>query len=215
MPTRTELEAQVAALEARVLELSGQQHKAERSKLNREVRALQEHLLLPAPTPPSGPARAASGDDWVPLTPAQQLVAHWQVIHPAGDASAFAQCVRCGMGSAPSCRFHPDAKAFGFGTGRFDFGYASLWDTPHDQWFCCGGVAADRIGCCQELSHTTDPNWWRAYEQLSPPLQETCDDESIDSDPDGAEAMAAMDIDDGPQGPSEGLMLRSGREYGR
>ena len=35
-------------LEARLLELSGQQHKAERSKLNREVRALQERLMAMA-----------------------------------------------------------------------------------------------------------------------------------------------------------------------
>lgn len=210
-PSRDELEARVAALEERLLELPGQQHKAERSKLNKEVRALKERLLLPAPSLPAGPT-PVSGDDWVPPTPAQQLVAHWQVCHPVGDAAAFAQCVRCGMGSAPTCRFHPDAKAFGFGTGRFDFGYTTLWDTPHEQWFCCGGVAADCIGCCQELLHTTDPNWWRAYEHLSPPLQEHSDDETMDSDPDGAEAMAAMDIDDEPQQPAAGLVLRSGRE---
>ena len=210
-PTRAALEAQIATLEARLQELPGQQHKAERSKLNKEVRALQEHLLLPAPPVGARPASAATGD-WVPPTPAQQLAAHWQLLHPAGDASAFARCVRCGMGSAPTCRFHPDAKAFGFGTGRFDFGYTTLWDTPHEQWFCCGGVSADCIGCCQELTHTTDPKWWRAYEHLSPPLQEHSDDESMDSDPDGVEAMAAMDIEDEPQQPSVGLVLRSGRE---
>ena len=149
------VDTRVAELEARLLQLGGREHKAERSKVNRELWVLQQ----PA-TPTHAPvAQPACGDDTV--TPMQQLVAHWQVLHPASEAGTDL-CVRCGAGDAPSCRFHPDARAFAFGTGRFGYGYTNLWDTPHDRWFCCGGTAPECAGCCEEQNHSmwSGPSWW-------------------------------------------------------
>ena len=137
------VDTRVAELEARLLQLGGREHKAERSKVNRELWVLQQ----PAAPTHAPVAQPACGDDTV--TPMQQLVAHWQVLHPASEAGTTL-CVRCGAGDAPSCRFHPDARAFAFGTGRFGYGYTNLWDTPHDRWFCCGGTAPECAGCCEE-----------------------------------------------------------------
>ena len=143
------VDARVVELEARLLQLGGREHKAERSKVNRELWVLQQ------PAPPTQPLVAQlCGDDLVgPLTPMQQLAAHWQVLYPASKAG-YVLCVRCGAGGEPSCRFHPDARAFAFGTGRFDYGYTSLWDTPHDRWFCCGGTAPECAGCCEEQNRS-------------------------------------------------------------
>ena len=61
----------------------------------------------------------------------KQLLAHWQTLRPDVDQGSIAGCVRCAEPSAPTCRFHPDAKAFAFGSGRFDYDYNTFWDTPH------------------------------------------------------------------------------------
>ena len=189
------MDARIAELEARLLQLGGREHKAERSKVNRELWALQQPLAVPSAISP-GVVQPAGSDGTV--TPMQQLVAHWKLLHPASDVGT-ALCVRCGAGDAPSCRFHPDARAFAFGTGRFDYGYTSLWDTPHDRWLCCGGIAPECAGCCEEQNHSTDPDWWRAYDHLSPALasdRDSSGDSSSDSErsSDAAEAMSAMDI---------------------
>ena len=194
------VDARIAELEARLLQLGGREHKAERSKVNRELWALQNQtpaapLAVPPAISPGLAQPAGSGDT---ITPMQQLVAHWKLLHPASEVG-MALCVRCGAGDAPSCRFHPDARAFAFGTGRFDYGYTSLWDTPHDRWFCCGGIAPECAGCCEEQNHSTDPDWWRAYDHLSPALasdRDSSGDSSSDSErsSDAAEAMSAMDI---------------------
>ena len=194
------VDARIAELEARLLQLGGREHKAERSKVNRELWALQNQtpaapLAVPPAISPGLAQPAGSGDT---ITPMQQLVAHWKLLHPASEVGT-ALCVRCGAGDAPSCRFHPDARAFAFGTGRFDYGYTSLWDTPHDRWFCCGGIAPECAGCCEEQNHSTDPDWWRAYDHLSPALasdRDSSGDSSSDSErsSDAAEAMSAMDI---------------------
>ena len=160
-----------------------------------ELWALQQPLAVPSAISP-GVVQPAGSDGTV--TPMQQLVAHWKLLHPASDVGT-ALCVRCGAGDAPSCRFHPDARAFAFGTGRFDYGYTSLWDTPHDRWLCCGGIAPECAGCCEEQNHSTDPDWWRAYDHLSPALasdRDSSGDSSSDSErsSDAAEAMSAMDI---------------------
>jgi hypothetical protein len=181
-------QARIAELEAQLQQLSGREHKAGRSRVNKELWMLQNQPSAPI----QQPAVALPVDDGAaPLTPEQQLLLHWLVLHPTSEAGPE-HCVRCGAGSAPSCRFHPDAKAYAFGTGRFEFGYTSLWDTPHDRWFCCGGAAPDCPGCCEEAAHCTDPDWWRAYSHLAPPLED--DDCESSSESDGAEAMAAMDI---------------------
>jgi hypothetical protein len=77
----------------------------------------------------------------------QMLLNHWQMLRPGVGPDEVALCVRCADGRAPTCRFHPDAKGFAFGSGRFDYDYTTLWDTPH-------GATADmctrdcvRMGC--------------------------------------------------------------------
>lgn len=161
-----------AEIEQRLLLLPGRANQSERNRLNRELRALSE---LPSPLPLT---QSLLTKQHLP-----QLIEHWKLLH-GPDAGSIAGCVRCGTGSASRCRFHPDAKAFAFGTGRFDYAYCTLWDTPHDCWFCCGGSAADCEGCCEEEAHSTDSEWWRAYAHLAPELQSDgsdADGESGDS----------------------------------
>ena len=81
----------------------------------------------------------------------QQLLAHWQMLKPAASPADVAGCARCAEPSAPSCRFHPDARAFAFGSGRFDFAFSSLWDTPHDHFFCCNTSSSSAPGCLEEV----------------------------------------------------------------
>ena len=122
---------------------------------------------------------------------------------PEANTALLGHCIRCGDGTAPSCRFHPDAKAFAFGTGRFDYGYTSAWDTPHDIWFCCGAGAPGAAGCCEESTHTVDVDWWQAYCHLAPSLEESASsddsEEAEEEDDDDAastvDALAAMEID--------------------
>ena len=95
------VDARIAELEARLLQLGGREHKAERSKVNRELWALQQPLAVPPAISP-GVVQPAGSDGTV--TPMQQLVAHWKLLHPASDVGT-ALCVRCGAGDAPSCRF--------------------------------------------------------------------------------------------------------------
>ena len=162
-------DARVTELEAQLLQLAGREHKAERSKVNRELWVLQQPTQ---PAPLMQPARTTTtgGDDLVaPFTPMQQPMTHWQLLHPTSEAGS-ALCVRCGEGGAPTCRFRPDARAFAFGTGRFGYGYTSLWDTPHDRWFCCGGIGPECAGCCEEQKRRMSkgvvkgpPSWWWHY----------------------------------------------------
>jgi len=63
----------------------------------------------------------------------KQLLCHWAMLRPGVLPTDVLACVRCANPSAPTCKFHTDAKAFAFGSGRFDFEYASLWDTPHGE----------------------------------------------------------------------------------
>ena len=81
----------------------------------------------------------------------QQLLAHWQMLKPAASPADVAGCARCAEPSAPSCRFHPDARAFAFGSGRFDFAFSNLWDTPHDHFFCCNSSSSSAPGCLEEV----------------------------------------------------------------
>jgi len=187
---RRDEETRIAELEAKLLTLGGREHKAERSRVNRELWALQQPAAASQSSPAMQQGGATAPDELPPLA------AHWMVLHPSSEAGP-ALCVRCGSGAAHTCRFHPDAKAFAFGTGRFDYGYTSLWDTPHDRWFCCGGATAESPGCCEEASHRTDPAWWQAYAHLSPPLDADADEsdgeasseESSERGSDNAEAM--------------------------
>lgn len=166
--------ARISDIEARLLQLSGRANQSERNRLNRELWALQQHLAPPPPIRPDSVQVSSAVQD-LPLA-TRQLYSHWQVLRPLIDPAALALCVRCGDGAAPRCRFHPDAKGFGFGSGRFDYGWSNLWDTPHDAWFCCGSSAAECVGCVEELEHTVDPEWWREYAHLGDESGEESDD---------------------------------------
>ena len=125
----------------------------------------------------------------------QQLINHWQSLRADDlDLGRLALCARCGDGAAPSCRFHPDAKAYAFGSGRFDYGFTCLFDTPHDRWFCCGATEVRAAGCLEEATHTTDLDWWTAYENQSPPLPDEDGDGSGEEDASVDEQLAAMEI---------------------
>jgi hypothetical protein len=136
-------------------------------------------------------AQLAASKGAVPTEPEEPpLLAHWRVLHPKAANASIKKCVRCGDGDAPTCNFHPDAKAFAFGTGRFQYGYDTNWDTPHDRWFCCGGAAAECSGCCEEPHHTTRETWWEAYVHLAPALEShECEDSSSDEGQDGCAPM--------------------------
>ena len=170
-----------AEIEQRLLLLPGRANQSERNRLNRELRALSE---LPSPLPLT---QSLLTKQHLP-----QLIEHWKLLH-GPDAGSIAGCVRCGTGSASRCRFHPDAKAFAFGTGRFDYAYCTLWDTPHDRWFCCGSSNATCVGCVEETQHTLDPNWWQAYAQLSPAIPN--DDDDDDDDDEEEESEASVDTE--------------------
>ena len=132
----------------------------------------------------------------------QPLAEHWCILHGTEALRLMAHCVRCGDGTAASCRFHPDAKAFGFGTGRFEYAYSSAWDTPHDVWFCCGSPNPRCPGCCEEPANSTDPDWWRANAAAAPLLEAAASEDGSEGqsgeESDGSEhvkaGMAAMDI---------------------
>jgi len=183
--------ARVQELEIMLLTLTGKANQSERNRLNKELWALQNQHTSAPPQPhlPAAPL-GCSADNL------QQLLSHWQVLRPEG-LDPLALCARCGDGRSPTCRFHPDAKGFAFGTGRFDYAYESLFDTPHDRWLCCGSTEATCAGCVEEANHTTDLDWWRAYAHLSPPLpagddsddDDSCEDDSMDAVTDGAAAM--------------------------
>ena len=102
--------------------------------------------------------------------------------------------MRCGgTVGVGACQFHPDAKAFGFGTGRFDFAFTNLWDTPHERWFCCMAGAASAPGCCTLDEHSTDPSWWVAFAHLAPALDDDDDDdESEEDDGEESDSVAAL-----------------------
>lgn len=206
----------VVELQRRLLELTGKANRSERNQLNRELWALsqqqqqRQHEQLglhgqqsPAPNP--GTPSVSS----VQPSELQNLAEHWKILHGDADPHLISLCVRCGDGSAATCRFHPDAKAFAFGTGRFDYAYKSAWDTPHDYWFCCGGASPTCLGCCAEAVHTTNPDWWQEYAASAPDLEcasdeeeeeldddeEDCDDVVSEADRQEMEAgMAAMEI---------------------
>ena len=131
-----------------------------------------------------------------PSTNMECMAEHWRIIHGEdADPLLMSVCVRCGNGRLPSCHFHPDAKAFAFGTGRFRYGYTSAWDTPHDRFFCCGGTSPQCPGCLVEDTHTCDPGWWLAYAGQSP---------SLDADLiDGAEDASDPEADAHEEGEGE------------
>ena len=105
------------------------------------------------------------------------------------------RCVRCGEPDAPVCRFHPDAKAFAFGTGRFQYGYTSAWDTPHDRWFCCNASGPECPGCCEEPTHTDSATWWESFAHLAPPIEsEPEESSSSEEHDDGANEATAMEL---------------------
>jgi hypothetical protein len=107
----------------------------------------------------------------------QQLLAHWKTLRPTAGPEDVAACVRCAAPSEPTCRFHPDAKAsnarrtradvlceclshtrlhgqaFAFGSGRFDFAFSSLWDTPHGVTI----LARLHAACANDHSHAQTP----------------------------------------------------------
>jgi hypothetical protein len=201
--------ARATELEQQLLLLSGKANRSERNRINRELWALREGTASPAsPVPSCSVLSSDASSDSPYYTANQQLTAHWRAIHEHTNPHLMGLCVRCGDGSNPTCcRFHPDAKAFAFGTGRFDYGYSNAWDTPHDRWFCCGAVAAQSAGCCEEPMHTIDPNWWQAYVVHAPPLEDSEDDgdeEDGDSEDESVEfvtdaletarGIAAMDL---------------------
>mmetsp|Transcript_25413 Transcript_25413/g.60459 ORF Transcript_25413/g.60459 Transcript_25413/m.60459 type:complete len:137 (+) Transcript_25413:268-678(+) len=120
-------------------------------------------------------------------------------------------------GTAATCRFHPDAKAFAFGSGRFDFGYTSLWDTPHDMWFCCGSSEAACVGCVEEAQHVPDPSWWMRYAHLAPPLitSDADDEDNEDEDEDEEEEDEDEDlVNDEQSGEEEEERSRRGGASG-
>mmetsp|Transcript_49838 Transcript_49838/g.80390 ORF Transcript_49838/g.80390 Transcript_49838/m.80390 type:complete len:139 (+) Transcript_49838:2-418(+) len=126
----------------------------------------------------------------------KQLLSHWAMLRPGVLPTDVLACVRCANPSAPTCKFHTDAKAFAFGSGRFDFEYASLWDTPHDMWFCCESRNAACEGCCEEPQHSTDLFWWRAHEHLAPPLASDSSEPGSGSDGSVENENSAMELDD-------------------
>ena len=204
-----EMACKIAQLQSRLLELSGKANRSERNQLNRELWSLtqqqqqqQQQQGGQGGQPPQQPKSLQS-------TPQQKrLIDHWRILHgEEAELQLMALCVRCGQGNAGLCRFHPDAKAFAFGTGRFEYAYTSAWDTPHDWWFCCGGNPTARCeGCIEEPSHTTDPNWWVGYAAAAPALdngaeEEDEEDEDLEEEEgdsgegeDMEAGMAAMEI---------------------
>ena len=206
----------IAECEAALLKLSGRANQSEQNRINRELWALhQQHGSHSRGSKLQSTGNAHSTtqqatDAHVNMR-AQQILSHWRVLRPDDlNPHTLSLCVRCGDGTAATCRFHPDAKAYAFGCGRFDYGYTSLWDTPHDRWFCCGRADATAEGCVEECCHTTDSEWWWALSHLSPALPEddgcasdsegeegdsaSMDDEEVASDQDPVAAMAAMEI---------------------
>jgi hypothetical protein len=193
---------EIAAIEHRLLSLTGKANQSERNRLNKRLWILQQ------PQQQQRPQQQQAVPQGLPpaqVTAAERLSAHWRVLRP--DALPVVPfCARCGDGSASACSFHPDAKAYAFGTGRFDYAYTSLWDTPHDGFMCCGGVVGS-VGCCVEQTHTADAEWWRVYAHLAPALpsaeqgssgsdEDSAESGTEDSEPerDVAGALEAMDI---------------------
>jgi hypothetical protein len=123
-----------------------------------------------------------------------QLLTHWRTMRPSFDPSLLLLCFRCGNGTAPTCRFHPDAKAFAFGSGRFDYGYETLWDTPHDCFLCCGNECPSSEGCTEQSQHILDIDWWKAYDHLAPPLDEESEENEEESD--GSDVEHGSNTDD-------------------
>ena len=200
--SRTAEDERIGELQRRLLELTGKAHRTERNQINRELWNLTQQqqqtegapLLCASTQMPASSFTAGQQQQ-------QQLIEHWCILHGTEALQLrMAHCVRCGDGTAASCRFHPDAKAFAFGTGRFDYGYSSAWDTPHDVWFCCGSASPGCPGCCEEPAHSTDSEWWRPYAAAAPALVVATDDEGeSDAESDGSAGevevrIAAMDI---------------------
>ena len=188
----------IAELQNRLLSLTGKANKTERNQLNRELWSLTQQQQ-------QQPQMQQLQMQQMQQSP-KQLIDHWRILHgQEADVQLMASCVRCGNGSAGLCRFHPDAKAFAFGTGRFDYAYTSAWDTPHDWWFCCGNPTATCEGCVEEPLHTVDPDWWRRYAGAAPALDAGAtedEDEELDGEGEGESGeseemevgMAAMEI---------------------
>ena len=219
-------DARITELELRVQQLAGKSNRSERNRLNKELFALhaaRDGMQLPSAERSDHETRTVSSNGGAvaevdtesacEMHMWQRIAEHWQICNPHAPPSLMSHCVRCGDGTGPTCKFHPDAKAFALGTGRFDYGFTSAYDTPHDFWFCCGGAAPGCVGCCEEPTHTIDPEWWRTYAEDAPQLDGSDDtDDSDDSDEtcnsgidatdrrvpfvsDAIEAMAAMEID--------------------
>lgn len=194
------VEHEIAWRQQALLQLAGKANRSERNRINRELWTLQQGAASgqpPASLPSAAPVAGTAHPAPHVMTRAatlrmEQLRAHWSLLHGEEDEGRFALCVRCGNGAAPRCRFHPDAKAFAFGTGRFDFGYTTAWDTPHDIWFCCGSTSPQCIGCCEEESHTTREDWWQPYAELGPSLDEssTSSEEEDDDEEDASSRPA-------------------------
>ena len=202
--TAADVSTRIAALESQLLLLTGKANRSERSKLNRELWLLQQQQSTAVSVAPAASSICV------------HVVNHWRVLHGAeADLTLLRRCIRCHDGNAATCRFHPDAKAFAFGTGRFEYGYTSAWDTPHDHFFCCGAATSSTCGCCEEPHHRIDADWWREYESRAQALdaeiggseqdedgeeeEEEEEDEEDDSASAGAsseaaEALAAMEI---------------------
>ena len=196
---------QIAALEQALLLLPGKANQSERNRLNKTLWALQQQQQPQLQPASSRTTRASSqhSTDQPPPVPmftnaaTAQLIEHWRALRPDGSPGV-PSCVRCGDASAAVCVFHPDAKAWAFGSGRFDYAYTSLWDTPHDGWMCCANGTAAASGCVVEATHTADAGWWRAYAHLAPSMPGEHDDDSSEEGEEGmdraAMAMEGMDI---------------------
>ena len=184
--------ARIAELETAVQLLPGRANRMERNRINKELALLRGACLPPTAAPIVHAALPAA------CAGSLAVAAHWEALRPnmpIGPPS----CVRCGDGTSAICTFHPDAKAFAFGSGRFDYGYTSLWDTPHDGWMCCNGAGPECPGCMQEPTHSMDPEWWVPYAVLAPALpagEDTASSEQGDSDQeDASSSFDSMSID--------------------
>ena len=139
------------------------------------------HAEPPEPTPEERRRRA--------------ILEHLQLLNPELRTLTPTTCLRCGgTVGAGACQFHPDAKAFAFGTGRFDFNFENWWDTPHDRWFCCMAGAASAPGCCTLDEHTTSPDWWLAFVHLAPPLEAEDEDSDDGEDDEDSDSAAQMEV---------------------
>ena len=154
--------SQISLIEAQLLLLTGKSNASERNRLNKQLWYLQQGQQPQPSSSTFAPSQIATAE-------CQRVADHWQVLRPQAPRGV-PSCVRCGDGTAAVCQFHPDAKAWAFGSGRFDYAYTSLWDTPHDGWMCCVDGNPAAAGCMCEATHTVDAEWWRAYTHLAPAM---------------------------------------------